>query len=152
MTLVELRALVTVNDLNQALDRQLSASLSYGDVDNAPYAVLAAARWGYGRLMGGRSADRLFSADELEVLKTALINRAVYELGRVSQFDDNFTLNREDADTMIDALLGLGSGSSEDGGGAKDVQFTGAVTTNYDDAKPVTTIAGTAACFRYYRR
>lgn len=136
MTLSDLRQLITETEVKAALDQQLYDSLTFnrngeGRV-NVPYAVAAAARWGYARLIGAKAQNTLFSADETEVIREALIKRAVYELGRTSEFKENFDLDKEDADTMFDAVLGRGDGSSDSAtsGGTQD-GFVGAAGAQY---------------------
>lgn len=136
MTLSELRQLITESEVEAALDQQIYDSLTYNrngeERVNVPYAVAAAARWGYSRLIGAKKQNQSFTADEMEVIREALIKRAVYELGRTSEFKENFDMDREDADTMMDAVLGRGDGSSDSttSGGTTE-GFVGAAGAQY---------------------
>ncbi|MFV0262043.1 MAG: hypothetical protein ACK5JN_06335 [Kluyvera sp.] len=142
MTLSELKTLITVAEVKAALDDQLFESLTYGRgrgthgdpeakvVTNVQFAVQASARWGYSRLIGAGAQNRAFSADSREVIREALIKRAVYELGRTQEFKENFDMDREDADTMMDAVLGLSDGSS-DGDNTNSAGYVGAAGAQY---------------------
>jgi hypothetical protein len=138
MTLAELKALITPAEVEAALDQQLYDSLTFNRENrslraNVQYAVAASARWGYSRLMGGHAERKTFSADEREVIREALIKRAVYELGRTSEFKENFDMDRDDADTMFDAVLGRGDGSSDSGSdNGEATAMVGAAGTQYD--------------------
>ncbi|MGT3827058.1 hypothetical protein ACUUMB_15160 [Enterobacter kobei] len=137
MTLNELKQLITVAEVEAALDEQIFNSLTFNQHGegrvNVPYAVAAAARWGYSRLLGAGAERKTFSADTLEVIREALIKRAVYELGRTSEFKENFDMDRDDADTMFDAALGRGDGSSSSGSdNGSSTGFVGAAGVQYD--------------------
>ncbi|MGQ3662074.1 hypothetical protein [Citrobacter braakii] len=147
MTLSELQSLITVAEVRAALDDQLFESLTYGRqrgtrhsarddhgsdpvVVNVQYAVGAAARWGYSRLIGAGAQKRAFGTDSREVIREALIKRAVYELGRTHEMNENFNMDRDDADTMMDAVLGLSDGSS-DGDSTNSGGYVGAAGAQY---------------------
>lgn len=136
MTLDGLKQLITADEVKNALDAQIFDSLNYGrrggDLNtNVQAAVFAAARWGYSRLMGASAQNKTFDADAQEVLRMALIKRAVYELGRTSEFKESFDMDRDDADTMMDALLGRGDGSSGGDTGNDSNGYVGAVSVQY---------------------
>lgn len=146
MTLDDLQQLITVKEVEAALDQQLYDSLTYnrnggGRPVNVQYAVAASARWGYSRLMGSHAERRTFSADETEVIRQALIKHAVYELGRTSEFKENFDMDRDDADTMFNAVLGRGDGSSDSrSDNGESTGIVGAAGTQYEQVhKPCRT-------------
>ncbi|ODS05185.1 hypothetical protein [Vibrio scophthalmi] len=65
-----------------------------------------AATWGYVTLLQADAIHKVYSEDEQAVIGMALVNRSIYELGRISQFDVSFHSNKKDAQNLIDAVLG----------------------------------------------
>lgn len=143
MTLAQLRALVTPALLRAALDDQIYLSLTGERHEDDGYfmqrpptndsqqaaltACQSAARWAFITLTKADATARPYSNDEQEVLSEALVQRAIYELGRQSEFDANFYKNKEDATALLNALLGL------TGAGENKVVITAARSTK--DAK-----------------
>lgn len=129
MQLAQLQALVTPVLIRDALDDQIYRSLTgengnySGGIQPRPAgndsqkaaltACQSAARWAFITLSKADALARPYSTDEQAVLSEAMVQRAIYELGRQSEFDANFFKNKEDAQALINALLGLnGSGDS----------------------------------------
>ncbi|WP_108945631.1 hypothetical protein [Shewanella halifaxensis] len=158
MTLKELLALVTPEGIEDALDPQIFKSLTgmmdevgmmpkmdYHDPHfNPPQppsdkwppiiksAINKAAGWGYVRLVNANKLSQTFDEDQQHVMSMALTNRAIYELGRASQFDNQFHQNRNDASTLFDTVLGL-TCSSENG--QPTAHYIGASITQDDKTK-----------------
>lgn len=133
MQLTQLQALVTPTMVRDALDDQIYRSLTGENVAGddgglfmarpvtndsqkaATTACQSAARWAFITLSKADALARPFSDDEQAVLSEAMTQRAIYELGRQSEFDANFFQNKKDAQELLDSLLGLntsGDGSS----------------------------------------
>ncbi|MFV0261387.1 MAG: hypothetical protein ACK5JN_02960 [Kluyvera sp.] len=154
MTLNDLRQLITEGEVKAALDQQIYDSLTFNREGNTrvnvPYAIAAAARWGYARLLGAKAQHKGFDEDELEVIREALIKRAVYELGRTSEYKENFDMDRDDADTLFDAVLGRGDGSSDSGdNGTSADAMVGASGVQYEQVhKPCNSTIFPAARYR----
>lgn len=129
MKLEQLRELVTPAMVRDALDDQIYRSLTGENVAGddsglfmprpatndsqkaATTACQSAARWAFITLSKADALARPFSDDEQAVLSESMTQRAIYELGRQSEFDANFFKNKQDAQELMNALLGLnGSG------------------------------------------
>ncbi|MBE8578720.1 hypothetical protein [Vibrio sp. OPT18] len=136
MNLDTLRQLVTPEGVKNALEPQLYLSLTgdiehptrptpkhglvLDEFDEGPMhtpqsrtyptclmtACSNAAVWGYVTLTQADALNKGYSGDENAVLSMALVNRAIYELGRISQFDVSFHSNKKDAQNLIDAAIG----------------------------------------------
>lgn len=117
MTLTELQMLVTPEGVSDSLDNQIYASLTYNDTKNATVACRSAARWCYGQLGVYGASDRAFDNDEQMVLTEAMTQRAIYELGLISQFDEDFDAYADDAMLMLKAVLKIASAKPEQGSG-----------------------------------
>ena len=90
-----------------------------------------AATWGYITLLQAEKLNDAYSEDQLAVMSTALINRAIYELGRTSLFDVSFHTNKKDAQTLLNTIIGLTP--SQDGQSSS--HFTGASITKDEKSK-----------------
>ncbi|CAK1709844.1 conserved hypothetical protein [Vibrio crassostreae] len=118
ITLTELRAMVTIQGVSSSLDEQIYHSLTYNDENNAQTACQSAARWCYAYLGQKNALSRLYSEDDKEVLAEGMTQRAIYELGEISEFD--FDDRKDEALALINALLGLNHGTES------GAQYTGA--------------------------
>ncbi|MBE3899185.1 hypothetical protein HJ158_08185 [Vibrio parahaemolyticus] len=121
MQLKTLQSMVTPEGVSDSLDDQIYASLTYNDTKNATIACRSAARWCYGFLGKYGRLDASFSDDDLEVLTEAMTQMAIYELLLISQFDENGDQYKEDAENLLNAVLGItkdGDGQSTFVGGA----------------------------------
>ncbi|NAW59322.1 MULTISPECIES: hypothetical protein [unclassified Vibrio] len=118
MTLTQLRAMVTIQGVSDALDEQIYASLTYNDEKNAQTACQSAARWCYAYLGQKNALTRLYSDDDKEVLTEAMTQMAIYELGEISEFD--FDDRKVEAIALLHSLLGLNNGAEQ------GAQYTGA--------------------------
>lgn len=90
-----------------------------------------AAMWGYVTLMQADALCKPYSEDQQAVIGMALINRAIYELGRISQFDVSFHSNKKDAQAMLDAVLGRVPAND----GQSSSYFVGASITKDEKSK-----------------
>ncbi len=121
MRLSTLQSMVTPEGVSDSLDDQIYASLTYNDTKNASIACRSAARWCYGFLGKYGKLDEPFSADDNEVLTEAMTQMAIYELLLISQFDENGEQYKQDAEDLLNALLGItkdGDGNAALVGGA----------------------------------
>lgn len=149
MNLAELQALVKPASIRNALDDQIYRSLTgeNGEHDGgimrrpsgndsqraALTACQSAARWCFITLSKADALARPFSDDEQAVLSEAMVQRAIYELGRQSEFDANFFKNKEDAQALLHAVLGLSGSGAGDSSGAviTGARSTKDATANY---------------------
>ncbi len=90
-----------------------------------------AATWAYITLLQAEKLDDSYSDDQLAVMTTALVKRAIYELGRISLFDVSFHASKKDAQTLLNTIIGLTP--SQDGQASS--HFTGASITKDEKTK-----------------
>ncbi|MGR5240212.1 hypothetical protein ACPV36_04885 [Photobacterium damselae] len=84
-----------------------------------------AATWAYVTILKAGKIDTNCTDDQLSVMSTAITKRAIYELGRISQFDDNFYKDKTEAQNLLDAILGL---TSREGDSAGAFYFGASIT------------------------
>lgn len=89
-----------------------------------------AATWGYITLVQAQKLNEAYSEDQLDVMSTALINRAIYELGRASLFDVSFQTNKKDAQILLNTIIGLTPTES-----GQTSHFTGASITKDEKSR-----------------
>ncbi len=109
MTLTELKSLVTPEGVKRALDEQIYDSLVYGDGHNVTDACKNAATWAYAAIAKAGKLNHAFTSDDKELLSTAMIQMAIYNLGGHHFFD--LSNPKDDAIALLNAALGLSSDS-----------------------------------------
>lgn len=105
MTLDDIKALVPAVDA-WAIEDQIRDTLTGGNTLLQDDAGAAAARYVFAALVRCGATQRQWSADELEILAEALAKRAIYELYTRSEIEASATDKRDDAITLLRALLG----------------------------------------------
>ncbi|HIF9333083.1 TPA: hypothetical protein ACX6RM_001330 [Photobacterium damselae] len=85
-----------------------------------------AATWAYVTILKAGKINDACTDDQLAVMSVALIKRAIYELGRISQFDENFYKDKAEAQNLLNAILGL---TQSDGSDKTAAFYSGASIT-----------------------
>lgn len=85
-----------------------------------------AATWAYITILKAGKLNEACTEDQKAVMSVALVKRAIYELGRISQFDENFYKDKAEAQSLLNAILGL---TQSEGSGQSTAFYSGASIT-----------------------
>ena len=107
MKLIDLEELINPKLLALSMDDQIYKSCTHDDENIAISACKSSARWAFLQFYKRGAQDKTLISDEEEIIRLALVQRAIYELGRQSQFDENFDINKKDAYRILYSFLGL---------------------------------------------
>jgi hypothetical protein len=105
MTLDDIKALLPPYDA-WALEGQILQTMTAGNTVLQDDAGAEAARFVYAAMVRCGATSRVFTADELEILASAVHKLAIFELYRRSELEATADDKRADARVLLRALLG----------------------------------------------